>query len=523
MLKQNCPSQWKKKLLKRYGNNNVGSTDAVSRSKDLSPAPASTLENYVEEEDKEDQDLLLVESNVATAPAVSSRIPSPHNSSGSKKENLFLNPYSANLSNVDIPARGRETFDELADAYTHMARKVPRMHDCCDEKDMYDAYDDDDDEEEETKNVHIFYQEDKKDVEDEEDESDNEVAIARDGKESSSGQSTNVIPAIRNDFLSAIPCGSSSSATKVPKHPDSRICKGTLLFEHRAKISQYASHWTSCQDCIKFWKLRRLEAKVFNDIKISMHLYRDLLKKEGMLGQIPLRYPKEICYRLFDILPKKMPVVYYYDLLNNIQIIEFRTNRIRCPGCKIDVNFPIVDVASTSDHSCNPRNIDTKWEASRSTGAIKMERGRNFEGKIAVFTFTRLSKGSVSSKNQANFTEQHKFRYELAEGLLAYRLECGKSNIKHAQQYHKSGPLKSTIVRAKLPTPDTFPFVCISEQWNDDDVFGTYDHYYMSMLVTADFSCSPYYFLEWINSLQERIQEVRLMNGCICCNTKFSY
>lgn len=517
MLQRNCPSHQKEEeiaLLSSSGNDKVVSTSTdticMKSTSGSSQAVNSLIENCEDRADNEPHDL-TAPSVLPTQTTVISGTLSHCDSLPSKGTNLNLNPCCVKLSKADNPGGAPDTWDELREWRRKRAHSYSRA---C----MHDSDDDDDDEEEEdiyeenVKNISVCYQEVKEDVKDEKEESGDEVAITREEKESSSDQSINAIPALQNDFPSVIPGGSSSTATKETKHPDSRICKGTLLFEHRAKISVYASHWTSCQDCIKFWKLRRLEAKLFNGIKISLHLHRDLCKKEGMLSQVPLRYPKEICYRLFDILPKKMPVVYYNDLLNNAQIVQFRTYRIRCPEiCKNDVSFPIVDVASSSIHSCNPRNIETDWRASRSAEAIKMERGCNFKGKVAVFTFTRHSKGHVNSKNQAKYLEQHKFCYDLAKRLLVDRLNCSESNIKHAQQYHKSGLLESTIVKATIPTPDTYPFMCISEQWNDDDVFGTYDHYYMSIWVTSDFSCSPYYFLEWIDSLTDGIQAVRLL------------
>ena len=245
--------------------------------------------------------------------------------------------------------------------------------------------------------------------------------------------------------------------------------------------SQMTNDKRHCNACLTLWR----------------KIYTNRFKKDKILTaprNVPIqwRYSESSCRLLF-----MNPIHQFYrTFIENEYVNTFRTKRIQCQTCNLDIPFESV---RASLHTCFQKKRIISYNL---TEKNDLSFKRLFKNKIVFLTCSRFSSKGLHTDGYQDLIVNHNHRYSL--GLNFLNIPDNNPHVVHGQRYFKIGSLNSTIISSKESSKITYPFKCIYTHMNDN--FFDSEHIYLCLRVVADFCASSYYFLEFIKSLTDAVR-----------------
>lgn len=245
----------------------------------------------------------------------------------------------------------------------------------------------------------------------------------------------------------------------VNKHP----CQGTLAFECRAEPIDY--YQSLCHTCKGDW----------------VGLRACTLQKQ--LANIKWRYGEDIGRRI--IINNKSPIN-YYKFVQDDKVNRFYNRQLKCPKPNCNIHFSFYTIYF---HTCNvpQETVQTQF--------IPYLDISSYTDKHIILTFSRSS--SKKTINDLQNKDMQKFL--ILSRKLKELFNYDDSQIIYGQRYTKKGQCESSIMQAHCTQTCFRSFSHLSNDINT--YFGTAEIILLTMKEPGDFSSSPHYIAEFLNSI----------------------
>lgn len=113
---------------------------------------------------------------------------------------------------------------------------------------------------------------------------------------------------------------------------------------------------------------------------------------------------------------------YYRTFIENEDVHTFRTKRIQCPSCYLDISL---EKLRPPHHKCNYKSQKVYKYTSQENNGLSLL--RSFKNKKVILTFSRLSGFQLNLSGYDNLRKNHNHRYSL--GLNFLNLLPNNSNV----------------------------------------------------------------------------------------------